>query len=213
MEAAKRPEVAALPSISEVAPARHPLDADGNDGQSRDLHDGKLLVTRLQQRLRPAVLGPVGQDLRPAAQHDPGEPPPVLVVMIEDDGRLWILEDVAQPLQGPVRGALGLAIDGDVERVVDQPEADRHDMWRRACIGSRQMADPSRVDEVTLARRQHDGTGSVHRRHVSVEESMDQQLASTLYTASTWVLPVLLAITLHEASHGFVAHLRGDDTA
>ena len=42
---------------------------------------------------------------------------------------------------------------------------------------------------------------------------MDQQLASTLYTASTWVLPVLLAITLHEASHGFVAHLRGDDTA
>jgi Zn-dependent protease len=42
---------------------------------------------------------------------------------------------------------------------------------------------------------------------------MDQQLAGTLYTASTWVLPVLLAITLHEASHGFVAHLRGDDTA
>jgi Zn-dependent protease len=42
---------------------------------------------------------------------------------------------------------------------------------------------------------------------------MDQQLASTLYTASTWILPVLLAITLHEASHGFVAHLRGDDTA
>lgn len=42
---------------------------------------------------------------------------------------------------------------------------------------------------------------------------MDQQLASTLYTASTWVLPVLLAITLHEASHGFVARLRGDDTA
>ena len=26
---------------------------------------------------------------------------------------------------------------------------------------------------------------------------MDQQLASTLYTASTWVLPVLLAITLN----------------
>lgn len=42
---------------------------------------------------------------------------------------------------------------------------------------------------------------------------MDPQLASTLYTASTWVLPVLLAITLHEASHGFVAHLRGDNTA
>jgi Zn-dependent protease len=42
---------------------------------------------------------------------------------------------------------------------------------------------------------------------------MDPQLAATLYTASTWVLPVLLAITLHEASHGFVAHRCGDDTA
>lgn len=42
---------------------------------------------------------------------------------------------------------------------------------------------------------------------------MDQQLANTLYIASTWVLPVLLAITLHEAIHGFVAYRCGDDTA
>ncbi len=34
-----------------------------------------------------------------------------------------------------------------------------------------------------------------------------------LYFASTWVIPVLLAITLHEAAHGFVAHHFGDDTA
>jgi Zn-dependent protease len=34
-----------------------------------------------------------------------------------------------------------------------------------------------------------------------------------LYSASTWVLPVLIAITLHEAAHGFVAHRLGDDTA
>jgi len=34
-----------------------------------------------------------------------------------------------------------------------------------------------------------------------------------LYTVSTWVIPVLLAITLHEAAHGFVAHRLGDDTA
>jgi Zn-dependent protease len=30
---------------------------------------------------------------------------------------------------------------------------------------------------------------------------------------SVWLLPVLLAITLHEAAHGFVAHRLGDDTA
>src|SRR5262245_18334144 len=36
---------------------------------------------------------------------------------------------------------------------------------------------------------------------------------TVLYTASTWLFPVLLAITLHEAAHGFVAHRLGDDTA
>jgi len=39
------------------------------------------------------------------------------------------------------------------------------------------------------------------------------QWETMLYTASTWVLPVLIAITLHEAAHGFVAHRLGDDTA
>jgi Zn-dependent protease len=34
-----------------------------------------------------------------------------------------------------------------------------------------------------------------------------------IYLVSTWVIPVLLAITLHEAAHGFVAHRFGDDTA
>lgn len=42
---------------------------------------------------------------------------------------------------------------------------------------------------------------------------MNQQLDLTIYTASTWVIPVLLAITLHEAAHGFIAHKLGDDTA
>lgn len=35
----------------------------------------------------------------------------------------------------------------------------------------------------------------------------------TIYTATTWVLPVLIAITFHEAAHGFVAWRLGDDTA
>jgi Zn-dependent protease len=34
-----------------------------------------------------------------------------------------------------------------------------------------------------------------------------------LYTASTWVLPVVFAVTFHEAAHGFIAHRFGDDTA
>jgi hypothetical protein len=34
---------------------------------------------------------------------------------------------------------------------------------------------------------------------------MGSDLDSILYQASIWVLPVLIAITLHEAAHGFVA--------
>ena len=35
----------------------------------------------------------------------------------------------------------------------------------------------------------------------------------TIYLVTIWVLPVIIAITFHEAAHGFVAHLLGDDTA
>lgn len=34
-----------------------------------------------------------------------------------------------------------------------------------------------------------------------------------LFEISIWAIPVILAITLHEAAHGFVAHRLGDDTA
>ena len=35
----------------------------------------------------------------------------------------------------------------------------------------------------------------------------------TFFVASTWVIPVLIAITFHEAAHAFVARMLGDDTA
>jgi Zn-dependent protease len=35
----------------------------------------------------------------------------------------------------------------------------------------------------------------------------------TLYDLSVWVLPLVIAITFHEAAHGFVAHHFGDNTA
>ena len=34
-----------------------------------------------------------------------------------------------------------------------------------------------------------------------------------IYLATIWVIPAIIAITFHEAAHGFVAHLLGDDTA
>jgi Zn-dependent protease len=37
--------------------------------------------------------------------------------------------------------------------------------------------------------------------------------ASTIYTASTWIVPILIAITFHEAAHAYAAWKLGDDTA
>jgi Zn-dependent protease len=35
----------------------------------------------------------------------------------------------------------------------------------------------------------------------------------TPYDLSIWIVPLVIAITFHEAAHGFVAHALGDDTA
>src|SRR4249919_197200 len=43
---------------------------------------------------------------------------------------------------------------------------------------------------------------------VSTHTGMD-----LLYTISVWLLPVLIAITFHEAAHGYVARFFGDETA
>src|ERR1700734_2186214 len=37
--------------------------------------------------------------------------------------------------------------------------------------------------------------------------------ADAIYLATIWAIPVIVAVTFHEAAHGFVAYLLGDDTA
>lgn len=38
-------------------------------------------------------------------------------------------------------------------------------------------------------------------------------MTETLFDFSTWVIPILFAITLHEAAHGYAANALGDPTA
>jgi Zn-dependent protease len=38
-------------------------------------------------------------------------------------------------------------------------------------------------------------------------------LSNIIYLASIWVIPIIVAITFHQAAHGFVARLFGDETA
>ena len=42
---------------------------------------------------------------------------------------------------------------------------------------------------------------------------MNQPFDVIAYQVSIWVIPVVVAITFHEAAHGFVARILGDDTA
>ncbi len=42
---------------------------------------------------------------------------------------------------------------------------------------------------------------------------MDGGIGEIVRLATTWIIPVLLAVTLHEAAHGFAAMKLGDDTA
>jgi Zn-dependent protease len=42
---------------------------------------------------------------------------------------------------------------------------------------------------------------------------LNAEFATMIYEATIWVLPVIFAVTLHEAAHGFVASRLGDDTA
>lgn len=38
-------------------------------------------------------------------------------------------------------------------------------------------------------------------------------ISNAIYLVTIWALPAIIAITFHEAAHGFAAHLLGDDTA
>src|SRR5205823_292090 len=50
------------------------------------------------------------------------------------------------------------------------------------------------------------------QRPCDTERSMGLQ-TNMIYLASIWVIPLVIAITFHEAAHGFVARLLGDETA
>ncbi len=53
---------------------------------------------------------------------------------------------------------LGLLVDGNVERVVVQAEADRHQMWLGVAADSGEVGDADKVEETALRLGQHGGT-------------------------------------------------------
>ena len=54
---------------------------------------------------------------------------------------------------------------------------------------------------------------SARLRRQAAKRFMNPQFNVIVQEISVWILPILIAITFHEAAHGFVAHLLGDNTA
>src|SRR5262249_38186149 len=98
---------------------------------------------------------PVAQNFSTAAQHHPAEPRPILVVAVDDHGDRGILGDVPQALERRGRPSLRLFVDGDVERALEDREADRHHMGNRAPIGGGEVRDALLRQEPALVVRQH----------------------------------------------------------
>ena len=57
------------------------------------------------------------------------------------------------------------------------------------------------------------GSAGVDKQSSGVDLGTEVVSANVIYLATIWAIPVIIAITFHEAAHGFVAHLLGDDTA
>src|SRR5215471_9779528 len=140
----------------EVAPARYPLDAKGDDREAVELHVAVLWIARAEQRLGPVVLGALGEDLGRAAQHDPAEPGPLLVIAIANKSGDRVFDDVFEALERP-RVALRLLIDRDVERALADDKAHRHEMRSTSRICGREMTDPATRQKAGLLLGQHPG--------------------------------------------------------
>src|SRR5690606_28296145 len=61
--------------------------------------------------------------------------------------------------------------------------------------------------------RQGGGAGAAGRAARAMMDAPLEYLGQIFLVASVWVLPVLLAVTFHEAAHGYVAWRLGDSTA
>jgi hypothetical protein len=81
-----------------------------------------------------------------------------------------------------------------------------------SCRGSISLCFSVRVREHSIRQRRIGNVG--HRTPCNfLIKSMAPQFDALIYAASIWVIPLIIAITFHEAAHGYVARFFGDNTA
>ena len=88
-----------------------------------------------------------GQNLGAAADENIGEAPPILVVVVDDQGDTRVLANVSQPLQLIRRDTLGLLIDGRIEALAVEDETDGDDVRLSVFVRGCEVGDAGGANE------------------------------------------------------------------
>ncbi len=68
------------------------------------------------------------KDLGPALEHHPPQSAPILLIMIDDQGRFGMIDQISEPFQRRTGALLGFLINGEVSRRLNYRVTNRHDM-------------------------------------------------------------------------------------
>jgi hypothetical protein len=84
----------------------------------------------------------------------------------------------------------------------------------RGCHNSHRVIDlKSGIHRLTSEINEQDSYCSFLLVRFLLAPEIQAVSGNAIYLATIWAIPVIIAITFHEAANGFVAHLLGDDTA
>src|SRR5262249_26415065 len=120
-------------SKSNISPAGQPLRCDGDHRPVCNGH-APILGIFLTQELY-GLFMPLAAQKNPgsAADQNVSEPAPGILVVVHDQGYLWILCDVAKSPKAS--RALGLFVDGRKKFLAVEGKADRNNQWLPTGVG------------------------------------------------------------------------------
>ncbi len=133
---------------SACPPVQGALDIDGDDGTRFERHCEVLRVAGAQEGEGARVLVARFDDARPAAELDVAELRPVgVVVHIDQHLDVRLVRDIAEAADPRDVAALGLLVDGRVQGVAFEREADGDEVRAAVRVGGREARDAPGVDE------------------------------------------------------------------
>ena len=113
----------------QIAPAYHPVNADGDNGVFFKRHRFHLRVPVSEQLLCRRVFRSCTKDLGVATDHHPTQPGPILIVVsIRNERHGRVFSKITEALERDAISLLRFVVYGDVNVVPGNGEAHRHDV-------------------------------------------------------------------------------------